>query len=89
MLALRQPSGSLGAAADAAPPPGPTEAVTRPPPGLARGHWEAPAWAFWVALAVVLAGVAAYVAWRAGLLRVKKTTPPGSTTTPPKRGDRP
>jgi hypothetical protein len=32
--------------------------VERPPPGLARGRWEAPAWLFWAtAAAVVAAGV--------------------------------
>lgn len=49
-----------------------TETVTRPDPGLARGKWEAPAWAFWVALAVVVIGVGLYVARRMGLLRLKK-----------------
>lgn len=61
--------------AQAAPPsaaPTATETVTRPDPGLARGKWEAPAWAFWVALAVVVIGVALYVAKRMGLLRLKK-----------------
>jgi hypothetical protein len=49
----------------------PTETVTRPDPGLARGKWEAPAWAFWVALAVVLVGTTLYVLRRAGILRLK------------------
>ena len=49
----------------------PTESVTRPDPGLARGKWEAPAWAFWVALAVVLVGTALYVLRRMGMLRLK------------------
>jgi hypothetical protein len=58
----------------ASPPAAPTatETVTRPDPGLARGKWEAPAWAFWVALAVVVIGVALYVAKRMGFLRLKK-----------------
>ena len=47
----------------------PTETVTRPDPGLARGKWEAPAWAFWLALAVVLVGTTLYVLRRAGVLR--------------------
>ena len=40
----------------------PTETVTRPDPGLARGKWEAPAWAFWVGPR----GGSAYVGRRAG-----------------------
>ena len=50
----------------------PTETVTRPEPGLARGKWEAPPWAFWVALAVVLAGTTLYVLRRLGMLRLKR-----------------
>jgi hypothetical protein len=49
----------------------PTETVTRPDPGLARGKWEAPAWAFWVALAVVVIGTTLYVLRRMGILRLK------------------
>jgi len=45
------------------------ETVTRPDPGLARGKWEAPAWAFWVALALVLVGTTLYVLKRMGMLR--------------------
>jgi hypothetical protein len=52
-----------------------TETVTRPDPGVARGKWEAPAWAFWVALAVVVVGLGLYVAQRMGLLRLKKRAP--------------
>lgn len=44
------------------------ETVTRPEPGLSRGVWEAPPWAFWVALAVVVAGAALYVLHRTGRL---------------------
>lgn len=47
-----------------------TEIVTRPEPGLARGRWEAPAWAFWVMLAVVVLGAAAYLLRRLGLVRI-------------------
>jgi hypothetical protein len=50
----------------------PTETVTRPDPGLARGKWEAPAWAFWLMLAVLLGGTALYVLRRMGLLRLKR-----------------
>jgi hypothetical protein len=46
----------------------PTETVTRPDPGLARGAWEAPAWALWVMLGVLLALSALYVLRRAGVL---------------------
>ena len=48
----------------------PTETVTRPDPGLARGQWEAPAWAFWLALALVMVGTAAYVLRRMGMLQL-------------------
>jgi hypothetical protein len=47
----------------------PTETVTRPDPGLARGKWEAPAWAFWLALALVVVGSTLYVLRRLGKLR--------------------
>lgn len=64
-----------------------TETVTRPDPGLARGKWEAPAWAFWVALAVVILGVGLYVAKRMGLLRLKKRAAEEAPVS--KRGTRP
>jgi len=53
-----------------APAPTATEVVTRPDPGLARGAWEAPVWVFWVLLALVVLGAAAYVLRRAGILRL-------------------
>lgn len=56
-----------------APAPTATETVTRPEPGLARGAWEAPVWVFWVLLALVVLGAAAYVLRRAGILRISKT----------------
>lgn len=49
----------------------PTETVTRPDPGLARGKWEAPAWAFWLALALIVVGTAAYVLRRMGMLQLR------------------
>lgn len=52
-----------------APAPTATETVTRPEPGLARGKWEAPAWVFWVMLAIVVLGAGAYLLHRMGLLR--------------------
>ena len=52
------------------PAPTATEIVTRPEQGLARGQWEAPAWVFWVMLAVVLLGAAAYLLHRLGILRI-------------------
>lgn len=54
-------------------PGSPTETVTRPDPGLARGPWEAPAWALWAILAVLLAGTTLYVLRRMGLLRTSKS----------------
>ena len=50
----------------------PQETVTRPDPGLARGKWEAPAWMFWVVLAVATVAAAAYVLRRLGVLRLGK-----------------
>lgn len=47
----------------------PAETVTRPDPGLARGTWEAPAWALWLMLAVVLIGATLYLLRRVGVLR--------------------
>jgi hypothetical protein len=51
----------------------PTETVTRPDPGLARGKWEAPAWAFWLALALLVVGTTLYVLRRLGMLRFSST----------------
>lgn len=45
-----------------------SEIVTRPEPGLSRGEWEAPAWAFWMMLVLVVASAAAYLGWRLGWL---------------------
>ncbi len=46
------------------------EIVQRPDAGtLARGLWEAPAWAFWLGVAVVLLAAGLYAAAHAGLLR--------------------
>jgi hypothetical protein len=59
-------------AASASAAPTATETVTRPDPGVARGKWEAPPWAFWVALALAVIGLGLYVARRMGLLRSKK-----------------
>ncbi len=50
----------------------PQETVTRPEPGLARGKWEAPAWAFWGFLVLVVLGVGAYVALRVLRARIGK-----------------
>ena len=61
----------------------PSETVTRPDPGLARGKWEAPAWAFWVALAVVVVGTTLYVLRRMGKLRLKKKPPEVAGTRKP------
>jgi hypothetical protein len=48
------------------------EIVSRPDPGtLARGVWEAPAWAFYAGGAIVLLAALLYVAGRAGWLRKK------------------
>jgi hypothetical protein len=57
---------------DPVPASPPTEVVTRPEPGLARGLWEAPAWAFWVGLAAALGLAGAYLLYRLGLVRIKR-----------------
>jgi hypothetical protein len=64
---MRQPS-------SASPAPTATETVTRPDPGLARGKWEAPAWVFWAALAVVVIATTLYVLGRMGILKRRKAT---------------
>jgi hypothetical protein len=51
--------------------------VHRPDPGLARGKWEAPAWAFYVALAVAMLLAALFVAQRFGVF--KRSAQPGGT----------
>ena len=62
----------------------PTEIVSRPDPGLARGKWEAPAWAFWVTLAVIVVGATLYVLRRMGILRLKSSTSrPRQAAAPP------
>jgi hypothetical protein len=48
---------------------GAVETVTRPEPGLARGVWEAPTWAFWAALSAVVVVSTLYALFRAGALR--------------------
>ncbi len=64
---------TFAAPADAASTTATTEApVRRPEPGLARGVWEAPRWAFFVAIAAIVVLAAAYAARRAGLLRRRK-----------------
>lgn len=62
------PSGSHAAAPDSTA----TEKVTRPDEGLARGVWEAPSWAFWVLLGLVVIGATLYLLRRLGVLELKK-----------------
>jgi hypothetical protein len=66
-------TGSLPATA---PPPAPsaaasaaTETVRRPEPGLARGVWEAPRWAFFAAMGAVLVFAIVYALVRSGAFR--------------------
>ncbi len=71
---LAAPAGSDAAlAAPAAPtasaPHAAETSTRRPEPGLARGVWEAPRWAFFVAIAAIVVLAALYAARRAGLLR--------------------
>jgi hypothetical protein len=42
----------------------PSETVTRPDPGLARGKWEAPGWVLWTILAVATITVVLYLVER-------------------------
>lgn len=81
---MPQPNASASAPKTAASPAAPsdaraaapestaTEKVTRPDEGLARGVWEAPAWAFWVLLGLVVAGATLYLLRRLGVLQLKK-----------------
>lgn len=56
----------------------PTETVTRPEPGLARGQWEAPAWALWVMLGVLVALSGLYLLRHIGVLRLGASRSPES-----------
>jgi hypothetical protein len=56
--------------------PAPTEEVHRPTePGLARGLWEAPPYAFYVAFGIVLLFALPYAAYRLGFLRRRPPVP--------------
>lgn len=70
------------------PAPEATEVVTRPDPGLARGKWEAPAWAFWAMLGVVLVGALAYALRRMGYLARAAKPKEDSNVPPPSRGNK-
>lgn len=81
---MPQPQASASAPKTAASPAAPsdsraavpggaaTEKVSRPDEGLARGVWEAPAWAFWVVLGLVVVGATLYLLRRLGVLQLKK-----------------
>ncbi len=68
-LATPDPSGATAAPA----PPG--EKIERPDPGLARGHWEAPRWAFALIAALTVMGG---LLWLAITLRTRRTGRTGS-----------
>lgn len=75
--AARAPATSAsGAPSASAGPSAPAELVTRPDPGLARGVWEAPPWAFWTALGVVVVAATLYALSRAGVLRSPRAGAP-------------
>ncbi|MBX3227193.1 MAG: hypothetical protein KIT84_35345 [Labilithrix sp.] len=79
----------VAAASSAPPPPAAptaTELVTRPEAGIARGKWEAPAWAFWAMLGVILVFSGGYVLRRMGFFARAK--PKDSNVPPPSRGSR-
>jgi hypothetical protein len=73
---LQPSSASAPAPSSLAPAPTATETVTRPDPGLARGKWEAPVWAFWVALVVIAVVTAVFVLARLGILKRRKARGP-------------
>ena len=50
--------------------PAPADSVVRPEPGLARGRWEAPPWAFTATLVTVVLGG---LAWLALALRTRRS----------------
>jgi hypothetical protein len=50
----------------------PTETVQRPPPGLARGRWEAPPWVFY---ALIVAALVGGLAWVVAGLRARRKGP--------------
>lgn len=54
---------------------GPTEIVTRPDPGIARGKWEAPRAAFFVVIALVVVFAILLVLKRAGVLKRATSAP--------------
>ncbi len=84
------PSGPPGDSEPAqTPAPSATEVVTRPEPGLARGKWEAPAWAFWVVLALVLLASVAYVLRRLGRLSLRSDAKPDDALPPSSKARRP
>jgi hypothetical protein len=58
------------ASASAAPAPAPTEIVERPDPGLSRGRWEAPRWAFALIAALTVIGG---LVWLAITLRARRS----------------
>jgi hypothetical protein len=54
----------------------PSEIVTRPEPGLARGKWEAPRGAFFVVVGLVVLLAMGALAKKAGIVeRLRKKTP--------------
>lgn len=64
---MADPTPTPSASASAAPAPTATEIVHRPDPGLARGKWEAPTWAFYVAGAAAVLFALVYLGVRVGL----------------------
>ena len=69
-LATPDPSGAPAAPVASLAPAAPAEKIERPDPGLARGHWEAPRWAFALIAALTVAGG---LVWLAITLRTRKT----------------
>jgi hypothetical protein len=72
---------AVASASASAAPAAPTSSVEIIPvkqgEGMKRGKWEAPAWAFWAILAVVLVGSTLYLLRRLGLLsRAKRQDKP-------------
>lgn len=58
---LPAPASASDAPASPSSAAAPSESVERPPPGLARGKWEAPPWAFVLVAALTVVGSAVWL----------------------------
>jgi hypothetical protein len=67
-----QPVSSIASIGPAGPAASAASVALRPEPGLARGVWEAPPWAFVTALAGAVIAALVCAAWTARGLRNRK-----------------